>query len=281
MTTPVRPALVKFLPSFFHLLSTFPLPHLLNNPQSRFLTFSVPLLSLPRLLTNSHSFTQGHQTTRFLCCCKSFPLTLSTMSQGWIPPHLRDSMRALELSKKKTYAPSTVVTPTHPSTAKTDTDASIFKRSTTKSKKARSTAPLDHVVRNGCRYQCTYQDCQRLFQKESSLIRHKEEEHWWCSRCDVDNEDEEAYIKHKMASAKHITCRHCDIEFRSEPGLWSHLEQVMLSIVCLIQPLMPPTSRTLSSKTSIAQIATLISPVLDRSPSISRLVNAQAKIESR
>lgn len=76
---------------------------------------------------------------------------------------------------------------------------------------------------------CTFDDCSRLFLSVEEMRSHKESEplHDYCDRCDMDFENEERFLIHKiMTASKHIVCPICGIDFRSEGGRDAHIRQV-------------------------------------------------------
>lgn len=61
------------------------------------------------------------------------------------------------------------------------------------------------------------------------MKKHKEAEplHDYCAKCDLDFEDEERHLIHKLQlENKHIVCPICGIDFRSEGGRDAHIRQV-------------------------------------------------------
>ncbi|ODM19497.1 hypothetical protein SI65_04481 [Aspergillus cristatus] len=75
---------------------------------------------------------------------------------------------------------------------------------------------------------CTYDDCKFLFASVEEMRKHKEMEplHDYCAKCDIDFEDEERHLIHKLqAENKHIVCPICGIDFRSEGGRDAHIRQ--------------------------------------------------------
>jgi len=52
---------------------------------------------------------------------------------------------------------------------------------------------------------CTYEDCPKRFASVDSMIKHKvkDPDHDYCKRCDVDCEDDMAYLIHQIQSPKH------------------------------------------------------------------------------
>ena len=86
--------------------------------------------------------------------------------------------------------------------------------------KAAKSAKLDS------NFPCTYKDCTRGFAKEKSMKAHKDEDHDWCRDCNLDFEDNDAFIQHKIENEdKHICCRICGTDFQSEGGRNRHEKQ--------------------------------------------------------
>lgn len=56
---------------------------------------------------------------------------------------------------------------------------------------------------------CSYDDCHKHFKSYESMIEHKIKEptHEYCKRCDVDCEDDIAYLIHQMNNPKHSEYR--------------------------------------------------------------------------
>ena len=81
---------------------------------------------------------------------------------------------------------------------------------------------------------CTFAGCTHNFQTRRELIRHKDEEHDYCKVCDLDFEDDDAYIRHKLQSERHISCGQCYLDFRSEEGRDRHFKLVSCNTVCLL-----------------------------------------------
>lgn len=72
-------------------------------------------------------------------------------------------------------------------------------------------------------FPCLYADCGMGFKDEKALKDHKFYEHdGYCKLCDIDTEDEQSLLLHKMSSLKHITCQFCGKDFRSEAGRDRH-----------------------------------------------------------
>ncbi len=73
---------------------------------------------------------------------------------------------------------------------------------------------------------CSYAECSMGFGKLFELKEHKEEEHDWCRKCDVDCEDWDDLVQHKISSPRHIACQFCGEDFKSEAGKDRHERQV-------------------------------------------------------
>lgn len=76
------------------------------------------------------------------------------------------------------------------------------------------------------KYPCTFKGCGCRFATRWALNQHKDSEHDYCVKCDLDFEDEEALYVHRMSTAMHIICPICDKDFASEPGRDRHAKQV-------------------------------------------------------
>ncbi|MCJ1229729.1 hypothetical protein MMC12_006399 [Toensbergia leucococca] len=73
---------------------------------------------------------------------------------------------------------------------------------------------------------CTFPNCNAKFASLVLLKRHKNERHDYCKRCDLDFEDDAAYLKHKIFDIEnHITCCICSEDFHSEGGRDRHFRQ--------------------------------------------------------
>ncbi|OJD28196.1 hypothetical protein ACJ73_00407 [Blastomyces percursus] len=74
---------------------------------------------------------------------------------------------------------------------------------------------------------CTFENCNRAFDTEKELRKHKIEfsDHEYCARCDLDFEDERELFAHKLESNRHIACPSCGEEFKSEGGKNTHFAQ--------------------------------------------------------
>lgn len=75
---------------------------------------------------------------------------------------------------------------------------------------------------------CTFKGCQLTFPDQKALIKHKDSEHDYCIKCDMDFPDDETMHVHKMGSEKHIICQICGIDFRSDTGRDRHAKQVSI-----------------------------------------------------
>lgn len=52
---------------------------------------------------------------------------------------------------------------------------------------------------------CSYAMCYKHFDSEAAMVKHKKEdpEHAYCSKCDVDCDDDMGYMIHQMESKRH------------------------------------------------------------------------------
>lgn len=88
-------------------------------------------------------------------------------------------------------------------------------------------------------WKCTYPSCQKFFDCEKTMKRHKlsDPEHNYCKKCDVDCESWEELVQHKVNlmqkfwsdktkqagdQPKHITCEFCGEDFKSFGGRKTH-----------------------------------------------------------
>jgi len=81
-------------------------------------------------------------------------------------------------------------------------------------------------AKHDSKFPCLYKDCTQGFGKLPDLKAHKSEEHYYCKVCDVDCEDDDDFLNHKVASERHICCHECGEDFRSESGRDRHLRLV-------------------------------------------------------
>ena len=92
--------------------------------------------------------------------------------------------------------------------------------------------------------QCNIEGCYQCFDTEKEMKRHKVDDptHFYCKKCNVDCEDWESLIEHKVegmapwvecradrrpeGSPPHIVCEFCGMDFKSMGGRLLHREQV-------------------------------------------------------
>ncbi|KAF2216344.1 hypothetical protein CERZMDRAFT_81472 [Cercospora zeae-maydis SCOH1-5] len=91
---------------------------------------------------------------------------------------------------------------------------------------------------------CTYAKCQHRFAGRKQMVEHKIEspEHYYCKKCDVDCDDWEEHLKHKVdmmapfiegrkkvrdEKPRHITCEFCSEDFKSFDGRKAHRTQIL------------------------------------------------------
>ena len=72
-------------------------------------------------------------------------------------------------------------------------------------------------------FPCTYKNCNLGFNNLKALQRHKVENHEYCKMCDLDCDDFQDLLDHKILSPKHITCHICGEDFRSSGGRDGHI----------------------------------------------------------
>ncbi|KAF2165236.1 hypothetical protein M409DRAFT_67484 [Zasmidium cellare ATCC 36951] len=90
---------------------------------------------------------------------------------------------------------------------------------------------------------CTHSDCEKLFETDKEMRRHKRDnpQHFYCYKCDVDCEDWEDLTRHKVDmmapflerrviatddnKPKHIVCEFCGEDFKSFGGRKLHRQQ--------------------------------------------------------
>lgn len=79
-------------------------------------------------------------------------------------------------------------------------------------------------------FKCTYEDCDMSFDSDYAMKRHKKsaDEHDYCSRCDLDCADPDAYAYHKILEPDNhlLACRTCGEERHTKSGLDRHTERV-------------------------------------------------------
>lgn len=97
-------------------------------------------------------------------------------------------------------------------------------------------------------FPCTYDKCTRGFVKERDMKKHKDDDHEWCRVCNVDCEDDDALLYHKINSERHICCAFCGEDFRSEAGRDRHQRQVRLNLYSHLAITNQSSSTPLSSK---------------------------------
>ena len=72
-------------------------------------------------------------------------------------------------------------------------------------------------------FPCTYKNCNLGFITLKTLQRHKVQDHEYCKICDLDCDDFQDLLDHKILSPKHITCHICGEDFRSSGGRDGHI----------------------------------------------------------
>lgn len=76
-------------------------------------------------------------------------------------------------------------------------------------------------------FPCSYNDCTLGFVKLRDLKRHKDKVHDWCSKCELDFDDDLALINHKRATPDiHLCCAYCGDDFQCEAGRARHIALV-------------------------------------------------------
>ena len=91
---------------------------------------------------------------------------------------------------------------------------------------------------------CTYPACQKRFDSEKEMKYHKRDdpEHDYCKKCNVDCDDWEGYLQHKIdamtpwldkrtqptegVQPMHIVCEFCGADFKSWGARKTHRERV-------------------------------------------------------
>lgn len=74
------------------------------------------------------------------------------------------------------------------------------------------------------KHECQF--CSRGFTSAEDRKRHIDKEHEHCKVCKEDFDDDDAFVKHKVESIRHICCEVCGTDFRTEAGLERHRQQV-------------------------------------------------------
>lgn len=133
-----------------------------------------------------------------------------------LPPHLR---RGSSTRRSMASTPSTVPTPSTTSTQK------MYKPGN-RGTPAMNSRTAAKSAKHASNYPCTYQDCTQGFEHRKELKFHKIEKHDYCRICDLDCVDYDDLLYHKINSDKHICCRVCGDDFRSESGRNFHEKQV-------------------------------------------------------
>ena len=72
-------------------------------------------------------------------------------------------------------------------------------------------------------FPCSYTNCNVGFNSLKGLQRHKLENHDYCKMCDLDCDDFQDLLDHKILSPKHITCHVCGEDFGSSGGRDGHI----------------------------------------------------------
>jgi hypothetical protein len=80
-------------------------------------------------------------------------------------------------------------------------------------------------------FHCTYADCSLSFNDEDDRAAHKDMEHDYCRRCNVDFPNYETLLKHKIESVKHVVCPICGMEFGTVSGRDQHVLRVRLIVL--------------------------------------------------
>jgi DNA-directed RNA polymerase subunit RPC12/RpoP len=75
-------------------------------------------------------------------------------------------------------------------------------------------------------FRCTYAGCNLSFDDADARTAHKDLEHDYCMRCNVDFPNHEALLKHKIESVRHIVCPICGMEFGGVAGRDQHVMRV-------------------------------------------------------
>ncbi|KAH8696722.1 hypothetical protein BGW36DRAFT_297888, partial [Talaromyces proteolyticus] len=75
------------------------------------------------------------------------------------------------------------------------------------------------------RFPCTYAECLQSFDTYEKRSLHKDIEHDYCLRCDIDFANFEAFLKHKIESDEHIVCPFCGVQFESHDGRDAHIRR--------------------------------------------------------
>ena len=97
---------------------------------------------------------------------------------------------------------------------------------------------------------CSYDNCSMGFGTKNDLDEHKYTEHeGWCKTCDIDTENDEALLAHKMSSLKHICCQFCGKDFHGEAARNNHeLRVSLLATLVLVHKLVLTGCRHMDQK---------------------------------
>ncbi|KAJ5736997.1 C2H2 finger domain protein [Penicillium malachiteum] len=82
------------------------------------------------------------------------------------------------------------------------------------------------AVKNPPKVPCTFKDCPRVFNSESEMLEHKQQDsnHAYCFKCKVDFPSQGVLFIHKITNDKHFTCPLCNLDFRCSSGRARHIQ---------------------------------------------------------
>ena len=187
-----------------------------------------------RLLGQPPPRSQAHQTARTE---QSHQRKVVKVPASSLWGSSEDSDTSVEEPKKKQAPAPIQAQPSAPTLARI---AAPPKQATEK-KPGSNPAPAQPVVRTGDaaewtkktepaakfrkQFPCSYENCLAGFDKLKVLQRHKLENHDYCRICDLDCDDFQDLLDHKILSPKHITCHICSEDFRSSGGRDGHVKR--------------------------------------------------------
>jgi len=90
------------------------------------------------------------------------------------------------------------------------------------------TRKTEAPLKMGKDFPCTYEKCRFGFESSKLLKKHKMDQHDYCKKCDMDFEDFQKHLDHKVGSPNHITCPVCGEDFKSSGGRDAHILAVSL-----------------------------------------------------
>lgn len=90
------------------------------------------------------------------------------------------------------------------------------------------TQQTEAPLKMGKAYPCPWETCALGFETLKLLKKHKLDRHDYCKKCDLDFNDFQHHLDHKIGSPNHITCPVCGEDFKSSGGRDAHIRAVSL-----------------------------------------------------